>query len=511
MSPHPSLGPNPVRRATGLGAGALLVAGAVALTAWAGPAPAAPTRAVGIADINAPAVAATYGCPAAPTNTLGGIDVRQATSTTSITPVGSPASLAYGGKALNAAPSSPTTLTGAQGSGGGILTATPSSDSQTASDGQTVGAAGVVTSVTDAGDLRGLAAAPCAPARSAAWIVGGSTALGSSAELRLTNPGVTTVTARVRLYGSAGAISLPSNGEVVVEPGKTSSVLLESAGAGDPRIALSVESDGGSVVPTLVTEGLDGETPAGVEMLTPGAAPATEQIIPTVAVAKSAEQGSEAVDGASSSDEPVLRVVNPGETPATVSVALSGSDGSTPLPGAQAVTIDPGSVFDITLTGVDPGVYGIQVTSDVPVAAAARMVRVGGELPAGSGSLVHDVAWSQAASPGALASATALMPRDGVSPGLVISSTAGEARTVALASPDGSWSTTLDIPAGASVTAQVPAGVSAVRLSAAAPDGLSAAVLLTRKASGDAAGPLIAVLPVIADSASRASTRISLD
>ena len=57
----------------------------------------------------------------------------------------------------------------------------------------------------------------------------------------------------------------------------------------------------------------------------------------------------------------------------------------------------------------------------------------------------------------------------------------------------------------------MPTGVSAVRLSAADPDGLSAAVLLTRKASGEAAGALIAVLPVIPDSASQTSTRISLD
>ncbi|WP_366181085.1 DUF5719 family protein [Actinomyces timonensis] len=504
MSPRLSLGPSPARRAAGLGAGALLLAGAVALAAWAGPAPAAPSREVGAVAVDAPAGTVAYGCPAAPANTLGGVDTRQAATTTTIFPVGSPASLSYAGGAVDAAPSSPTTLTGSQGSGGGILTAAPANDSSPA------GAAGVVTSATDAGDLRGLAAATCAPARSVAWIVGGSTALGSSAELRLTNPGVTTVTARVRLYGSAGAISLPSNGEVVVGPGKTSSLLLESAGAADPRIALSVESDGGSIVSTLVTEGLDGETAAGVEMLTPGAAPATEQTIPMVAMAKAAEQGSEPVGGAESSDEPVLRVVNPGGTTATVSVALSGSAGPSPLPGAQAVTIDPGSVFDITLTGVDPGVYGIQVTSDAPVSAAARMVRVGGELPAGSGALVHDVAWIQAAPPGALASATALMPRDGVSPGLVISSTASEARTVDLASPDGSWSTTVDVPAGSSVTAQVPTGVSAVRLSAAKPDGLGAAVLLNRKASGDAAGPLIAVLPVIADSASQAPTRISL-
>ena len=93
------------------------------------------------------------------------------------------------------------------------------------------------------------------------WIVGGSVAAGSSAELRLVNPGVTPATAKVTLYGSIGRLSLPSNGEITVPAGGSSSLPLETKGSQDPRIAVSVEADGGSVVPTLVTESLDGETP----------------------------------------------------------------------------------------------------------------------------------------------------------------------------------------------------------------------------------------------------------
>ena len=52
---------------------------------------------------------------------------------------------------------------------------------------------GQAPTLTADGDLRGLTAAPCTPPKAISWIVGGSTALGSSAELRLTNPGTTTV------------------------------------------------------------------------------------------------------------------------------------------------------------------------------------------------------------------------------------------------------------------------------------------------------------------------------
>ena len=60
------------------------------------------------------------------------------------------------------------------------------------------------------------------------------------------------------------------------------------------------------------------------------------------------------------------------------------------LRGGQA-NVDPGVVFDISLAGVSPGAYGVHVTSDRDVGAAVRLVRSGGEYPARSGSLAHDV------------------------------------------------------------------------------------------------------------------------
>ena len=107
-----------------------------------------------------------------------------------------------------------------------------------------------MTTLTQSGDLRGLTAAPCAQPAAMSWIVGGSIAAGSSAELRLTNPGTTPATAKVTLYGSIGLLSLPSNGEVTIPAGGSSSLTLETKGSQDPRIAVSIEADGGSVVPT---------------------------------------------------------------------------------------------------------------------------------------------------------------------------------------------------------------------------------------------------------------------
>ena len=357
------------------------------VTWWEYTAPTTPTPQLQALSLAQPGGSTTYVCPHAPTNTLRGTDVGAMESATAIVPAkgdGAAKSATYAGRSI------PTdTATSMSTAEGGILTLAPA-------DGRVANAVGSVATVTKSGDLRGLTTAPCTQPSAMSWIVGGSIAAGSSAELRLVNPGVTPATAKVTLYGSIGRLSLPSNGEITVPAGGYSSLALETKGSQDPRIAVSVEADGGSVVPTLVTESLDGETPAGTDVITPGAAPATDLVIPGVEIVEPAAQGevADAKTGADSSDTPAVRIINPGAAPATVSVTMLGKDGARPLSGAQSVTIDAGSVFDIQLAGVPAGTYGVQVTSNTPVGAAARMVRSGGEYPARSKALVHDQAWA---------------------------------------------------------------------------------------------------------------------
>ena len=353
--------------------------------------------------------------------------------------------------------------------------------------------------------------------------MGGSIAAGSSAELRLVNPGVTPATAKVTLYGSIGRLSLPSNGEITVPAGGSSSLALETKGSQDPRIAVSVEADGGSVVPTLVTESLDGETPAGTDVITPGAAPATDLVIPGVEIVEPAAQGevADAKTGADSSDTPAVRIINPGAAPATVSVTMLGKDGARPLSGAQSVTIDAGSVFDIQLAGVPAGTYGVQVTSNTPVGAAARMVRSGGEYPARSKALVHDQAWAQAALPGAADSGLLAVPRATSLSSAVTVANSGETTSVTLSSLDGSWKQDVKVAKGSSSVVEVPAKVSAVRLNAAGQkgssgashtsSGLAAATIVTAQAGGDLAGTLISTVPAQPDATVQAQRRILLD
>ena len=503
-----------VSRGVGVLTSLALAAAVGGVTWWGYTAPTTPTPQLQALSLAQPGGATTYVCPHAPTNTLRGTDVGAMESATAIVPAkgdGAAKSATYAGRSI------PTdTATSMSTAEGGILTLAPA-------DGRVANAVGAVTTLTKSGDLRGLTAAPCTQPSAMSWIVGGSIAAGSSAELRLVNPGVTPATAKVTLYGSIGRLSLPSNGEITVPAGGSSSLALETKGSQDPRIAVSVEADGGSVVPTLVTESLDGETPAGTDVITPGAAPATDLVIPGVEITEPAAQGEvpDAKTGADSSDTPAVRIVNPGAAPATVSVTMLGKDGARPLSGAQSVTIDAGSVFDIQLAGVPAGTYGVQVTSNTPVGAAARMVRSGGEYPARSKALVHDQAWAQAALPGAADSGLLAVPRATSLSSAVTVANSGETTSVTLSSLDGSWKQDVKVAKGSSSVVEVPAKVSAVRLNAAGQkgssgashtsSGLAAATIVTAQAGGDLAGTLISTVPAQPDATVQAQRRILLD
>ena len=503
-----------ISRGVGVLTSLALAAAVGGVTWWGYTAPTTPTPQLQALSLAQPGGATTYVCPHAPTNTLRGTDVGAMESATAIVPAkgdGAAKSATYAGRSI------PTdTATSMSTAEGGILTLAPA-------DGRVANAVGAVTTLTKNGDLRGLTAAPCTQLSAMSWIVGGSIAAGSSAELRLVNPGVTPATAKVTLYGSIGRLSLPSNGEITVPAGGSSSLALETKGSQDPRIAVSVEADGGSVVPTLVTESLDGETPAGTDVITPGAAPATDLVIPGVEIVEPAAQGevADAKTGADSSDTPAVRIINPGAAPATVSVTMLGKDGARPLSGAQSVTIDAGSVFDIQLAGVPAGTYGVQVTSNTPVGAAVRMVRSGGEYPARSKALVHDQAWAQAALPGAADSGLLAVPRATSLSSAVTVANSGETTSVTLSSLDGSWKQDVKVAKGSSSVVEVPAKVSAVRLNTAGQkgssgashtsSGLAAATIVTAQAGGDLAGTLISTVPAQPDATVQAQRRILLD
>lgn len=341
----------------------------------------------------------------------------------------------------------------------------------------------VQAAVTPSGDLRGLAASGCAVLGSDLWLLGGATTVGSSARLDLVNPGATPTTVDLTVLTEAGSSSPEAGQGVSLAPGERREVLLEGLAPGAASLGVRVAAAGGPVGASIVSSALGGLTPAGVETIVPGSAPAAEQVVPGVVVrARSAP--------------PLLRLVAPGGEDAVARWRLLGPKGQVAAKGTAAATVPAGSALDVPLQGLRPGDYTVVVEADGPVAAAVR-------TSSGTGRGPTDVAWSGSAEP--LAGAVpAALPGQGAEARLLLYSTdtstdystGGEAHVdVRALAPDGSTTGRVRATVDDTATATVDVGALAPRGAAAlvleipeGSEGVRAAVDLTVPA---AEGPVL--------------------
>ncbi|GAA4434160.1 DUF5719 family protein [Georgenia halophila] len=380
---------------------------------------------------------------------------------------------------------------------GGFLEAGPVDDLAALAGGATV-------TRTNAGDLRGLAAAPCQAPTSTAWLVGGGTDLGQSAELVLTNTGDTPASVTATMWTSLGRADAPQLSEIVIAPRSATSVLLEGVSAGDRALALRIDASGGQIVARVQDQQLDGLVSAGVDLVTRAAPPGLDVTVPGVVLEESdiEEKGS------------ALRLVNPGQETATASVRLLGPDGPVDVPGAEEVVLDPGVVLDLTLAGIEPGAYAVEITSDRPVTGSVVLTRVGQ-----AGEIDPDVppverAWTAAAEPSRAGLLHTSTFGDLVDSATVVLTNPGEQDVEVelvpvIAGGEIGDPVRVTVPAGSTVTrdaAELTDGGPAVRLTADG-GGLVASTVLTAAADD---GELISVLPMTPDPHEQRTVRVDL-
>ncbi|MGO1560662.1 Putative secreted protein [Actinomycetales bacterium JB111] len=323
----------------------------------------------------------------------------------------------------------------------GVLTIDPVGD--------TVGTGGgAVVARTDAGDLRGLAAATCVAPGAATWLVGGSTELGSTARLTLTNPGPVPVSVDATVHTELGVQDAPALTDVVVPP-RSSVDLPVEASVQAASLALRIQSDGGQVAASLQDLRTQGLTSDGLDIVSPSAGPAPEQTIAGVEIA----------DGAASA----VRIVNPSDDVVTAAIDVATADGWSALSGAEDVVLDPGVALDVPLTGIEPGVHGFRIRASDPVTAAALTAHAG-TSEEGTGDVATEIAWTPATL--AAASAEYVIPGSdlGLDATLALTNPTDRDQIVALTDLDGAL--TLDpvtVPAGGTAAVALPDGVRAVR------------------------------------------------
>ncbi|WP_084104924.1 DUF5719 family protein [Demequina sp. NBRC 110056] len=291
------------------------------------------------------------------------------------------------------------------------------------------------------GDIAGLAGAACtAPARDQ-WLVGGSTALGSSARLVLSNPTGSAVRARIEIHGAVGLVE--DDRSVLLGPGAQETLLLESVTPELPALAVHVVAQGVGVSAALQDSRLDGFTAAGTDWVSPSA-PATELVIPVAG--PSAE---EAVA--------TLSLLAPDGADATLT--LLGEEGPLPWLGDERLALEPGVLTDLQVPVV--GLAAVRIEASDPVVAGA-LVRVARDAAVLEGAVALDQAWTGGQDAADARARAAVVPDGDVT--LVVASAAagtftvdagGHTLTVDVAE-DGVASLPLDLEPGTVLTSSAP-------------------------------------------------------
>ena len=215
---------------------------------------------------------------------------------------------------------------------------------------------GAMVAYSDSGDLRSLTAGGCIQSSVTSWIVGGATIVGSSSTLYVANPGNTTVNVKVTAWGASGEISLPSDGQLSIAPGKATQLALENSADADPQLALRVQAEGGRVAAWVASQKLDGESAAGSDIITSTASAGTSLTIGALSIDKAA---AEITPQAAAADA----AATPSPTPSATASATS-------TPSAKATAKASAKASGAAKAGATPSAKASAKASAKPSASA---------------------------------------------------------------------------------------------------------------------------------------------
>ncbi|GAA1055667.1 hypothetical protein GCM10017608_23210 [Agromyces luteolus] len=295
--------------------------------------------------------------------------------------------------------------------------------------------------------LSGLAAAACVEPASDSWLVAGATEVGRSGLVLLANPGEVASTVDVRVVGEAGAVEAPAGLGIVVPPASQRVVSLAGLAPSVRTPVVHVTSSGAPIAAALQHSVVLGLEPAGVELSTPVAPPATRQVVPGLVVTDLQGVAPDE-DHAEGDDFAALRLFAPDDAEASAVVEVRDEGGA--AVSRIDVTLAAGQTTDLPLGALDPGSYTVVVDADAPVVAAARSTVLGD----GDDPILADLAWSAATGPLLERAAVAIPEGPGASLRLANPGDAEVTATVAIGGAERS----VTVPAGGTASVAVQGG-----------------------------------------------------
>jgi len=258
--------------------------------------------------------------------------------------------------------------------------------------------AGAQSQVADAPDYTGFAAASCAEPSGSIWLVGGSTAVGRSTLLTLTNPSPVDATVALTILSSNGPVNAPGMSGIVVKAGAQRVIPLAGYAPDVASPVVHVVSRGGQVVATLQQSIVRGLDAGGIDLVGAAGDPAKHLVIPGVRVFGAL--GVNKTLGLSDWDDvaAAVRVAVPGSRTARVQVSLVPQDAK--LDGltfemdvssgqVSEVGLDSAAQTDSGAVAIPDGMYSVVIDADQPVVAGVR-VSTAEDPTAGAAATVSD-------------------------------------------------------------------------------------------------------------------------
>lgn len=286
--------------------------------------------------------------------------------------------------------------------------------------------------------LAGFAAAGCAEASSDAWLVGGSTVVGHTSIVMLSNPTDVAASVDLALYGEAGPVDAPGSTGIVVPARSQRVVPLAGLAPNLNSPVVHVTSRGGQIVASLQQSVIHGLTPGGVELVGSAARPDSTQTIAGFLVPASVLDETQSNDTDFHGDQAGLRVLNLGDVSSSLTVSVSSDEGGAGT--SLDVTLEPGVASEVPLTMLTAGSYTVRMSADQPIVAAARSTE--------KSETSEDFAWF-VASP-SLTDESLFAVADGAAPTLHLANSSGLVQTVTVIS-DAAAPVTLTLPAEGAV------------------------------------------------------------
>jgi hypothetical protein len=241
---------------------------------------------------------------------------------------------------------------------GGVATRTERRYVVVGASGET--APGLVVSRSGAGSAIGCAGP--APER---WFSGVGASAEHASTLTLVNPDKGPAVADVTVWDGSGVVDVPALRGVRVPGGRSASFDLATVAPNRDALALRVAVTRGRLVPSVVdvVDPVGRDAPVR-EWLPAQPAPATTSYVAGV--------------GTSAADR-VLTLANPGDSEVRVALELVSAESEFAPSGVEEITLEPGSVGEVDLSGVlrGPALLGVQalrLEATGPVTASLRTV-----------------------------------------------------------------------------------------------------------------------------------------